>query len=41
MVLIKPEGIAGMWQAGVARRRLRSAPRRLPLDAKGAAHGPL
>jgi len=44
MVLIKPEGIAGMWQAGVARWRLRSAPAvapALPLDAKGAAHGPL
>ena len=40
MVLIKPEGIAGMWQAGVARWRSRAAPA-LPLDAKGAAHGPL
>jgi len=42
MVLIKPEGIAGMWQAGVARWRLRSAPPvPPPLEAKGVAHGPL
>jgi branched-chain amino acid transport system permease protein len=40
MVLIKPEGIAGMWQAAAARRRQRATPA-LPLDAKGAAHGPL
>ena len=45
MVLFKPEGIAGIWQAAAARWRLRSRAGRRgalpPIEAKGVAHGPL
>jgi len=44
MVLIKPEGIAGIWQAAAARWRLGVRPAGTalpPIEAKGVAHGPL
>ena len=44
MVLIKPEGIAGIWQAAAARARARaslSAERVSAVEPKGVAHGPL
>ena len=44
MVLIKPEGIAGIWQAAAARARARaslSAEGVSAVEPKGVAHGPL
>ena len=39
MVLVKPEGIAGLWQSVRARRRARAAP--AAVANQGVAHGPV
>ena len=39
MVLVKPEGIAGLWQSVRARRRARAAP--AAVASQGVAHGPV